>query len=146
MADDRTLAPSPARLQRAWRAGMRPRARWLGTAAMLASVAMIASAWHPSPDADLLHSWSRALAARGAPPLSIVVDSLIAAGWLALAFTGVAVGARLAIDLLTGALGPVDASLRPSLRAMSSRAYAVPLCVVAVVVVVGVAFELVPVV
>ncbi|MCX4241310.1 hypothetical protein [Paraliomyxa miuraensis] len=33
MADDRTLAPGPARWRRAWAAGLRPRAQWLWPAA-----------------------------------------------------------------------------------------------------------------
>jgi hypothetical protein len=146
VADDRTLAPSPARLQRAWRAGLRPRSRWLSTALVLAVVAMVASAWQPSTDADLVQGWSRALAARGAPPMHVVADTLVAAGWIALAFVGLAVGARVAIDLVTGGLGPIDASLRGSLRAQSSRASALPLAVIAAIVVFGVAAELTPVV
>jgi hypothetical protein len=146
VADDRTLPPSPARLRRAWRAGLRPRSRWLATALLLCCVALLASAWQPDPDADLVRSWSRALASRGAPSLEVVVDTLIAAGWLALVFAGVAVGARIAIELLTGGLGPIDHSLRSSLRAAPTRAYVMPLCVIAAVVALGVAAQLAPVI
>ena len=47
---------------------------------------------------------------------------------------------------MTGGLGPMDASLRPSLRATPSRTAAVPLAVVAMIVAVGVGVELLPVV
>ena len=94
MADDRTLAPSPARLQRAWRAGLRPRSQWLGAAVLLACVAALASAWQPTPHTDLVRDWGRALAVSGSPSFDIVVDTLVAAGWLALVFVAIAIGAR----------------------------------------------------
>jgi hypothetical protein len=113
---------------------------------VLACIALLASAWQPEPRVDLVHSWSRALAARGAPPLRVAIDTLVAGGWLALVFAGVAVGARIAVGLLTGGLGPIDASLRPGLRAAVSRTAALPLVVIAAVVAFGVAAELLPVV
>ena len=113
---------------------------------MLAVIAMVASTWQPAADADLVQGWSRALAARGAPPLHVVVDTFVAAGWIALALVGLAVGARLTIELVTGGLGPIDASVRRSLRVESSRASALPLVVIAVIVLLGVAAELTPVV
>lgn len=40
MPDDRTLAPSPQRWQRAWQAGLRPWSGWLGSAAACAMLAL----------------------------------------------------------------------------------------------------------
>lgn len=146
MADDRTLAPSPKRLERAWRAGLRPRSHWLGAALLLACVAGLAYAWRPTPHTDLVRDWGRALAVSGSPPMDIVIDTVIAAGWLALVFAAIAIGARLAIAMLTGGLGPIDASLRPSLRVAPSRTASVPLAIVAMIVALGVGAELLPVV
>lgn len=45
MVDDRSLPPSPARVRRAWRAGLRPRSRWPWLAAAGGLVAVAIDAW-----------------------------------------------------------------------------------------------------
>ncbi len=63
MADDRTIAPGPARWRRAWQAGMRPRSRWLWPAVACAVVALALDGGPPPAE-----TWSLDLRPGGLTP------------------------------------------------------------------------------
>lgn len=94
MADERTVAPSAARQRRAWRAGRRPRSRWLLSAAACGLLAAGLSAGVEagpgvSPGAVMPARWLHEVAV------------WLALGWL----LGLALA--LGVGLSTGQVGPV---------------------------------------
>ena len=145
MSDDRTLAPSPSRLKRAWRAGLRVQSKWLAIALRLAVLGIVFSAWPPAPDPELVAGWAAAAASPGAPDLAILSDTLLAAGRVAITFAVLAVAVHVVLALLTGSLGPTDARLRERLRAAPSHVYVVPFAVLTAVVGIGYAISVLPV-
>jgi len=107
MADDRSIAPDPARWRRAWQAGVRPQSRWLWPAVAMAGLAAWLQAgvserpgWidvRPGalPPAD---AWAR-------------LTHGLTMGWL------VAGAGVLGVAILGGRLGPVSAVARRRLGA-----------------------------
>lgn len=110
VADDRTLAPSAARVRRAWRAGLRPRSAWLLPAAACGLVALAlrgglaseAPAWI-RPGAIAPEAWLER------------VSLVLVVGWLAMG------GLVLGVAALARRLGPVSAADGQRLRPAPER-------------------------
>jgi hypothetical protein len=129
--DDRTIAPSPGRLRRAWQAGLRPGSRWLVLGLTLVGV----TAWvgrstgelDPRPVAVQLE-----LTLVDPSRASAVLMDLVHA---ALAVAGVVVamvlGVVLLVATLTGGLGPIDAAQRRGLALGRVRVSGLPLVAIA---------------
>ncbi|MEX1364636.1 MAG: hypothetical protein AB1Z98_16030 [Nannocystaceae bacterium] len=112
MADDRTLAPSPSRQRRAWRAGLRPRSEWLLPAAACGLLALALEGRSGSGDA--IATVLRPGSVTAAAWLDTVVDALVV-GWVVAALL------VLAVAVLGRRLGAVSSSEARRLRAGSSR-------------------------
>jgi len=110
MADDRTIAPGPARWRRAWQAGMRPRSRWLWPAVTCA-VAAIALDGGPPP----VEAWSLDVRPGGLTPERWWPTVLEHLGlvWLG------AAGLMLVVALLSRRLGAVSTRAHRRLGAAS---------------------------
>ncbi len=61
MAGDRSILPSPARVRRGWRAGLRARSRWLDTAAAVCALALVVSSLPWSSVARWGPRWRQAI-------------------------------------------------------------------------------------
>lgn len=135
MPGERTIAASPARLRRGWRAGLRAQSRWLDTAAGLLAVGFVLSAipWHAM--SGIGARWQAAVAD---PTTSgnLLGEVVTAASMLAVALAAAFGLARLLSALLAGRVGPVDRSGLARLGAAPARPAAmvwVALSVLAVV-------------
>lgn len=110
MADDGTLAPDPPRLARAHRAGLRPTSPWLWPAATCLGLGLVLHVTGEARVAAWRDVWAAGFA--GAPPAELgrwLVDELTTL----LAWT---LGLAAAVAVLSGAIGPVDASAGERLR------------------------------
>lgn len=112
VADDRTLAPSPSRQRRAWRAGLRPRSQWLLPAAACGLLVLALEGRSGSTDAIAT---------------ALLPGSITAAAWLDTVVGWLLVGWAIAALLVLGVavlgrrLGSVSSTERRRLRAASSR-------------------------
>jgi hypothetical protein len=107
MADDRTVAPTPARVRKAWKAGTRAPHRWLTGAAAVWVTTWWLAARSPSI-ASVAGEIRRAMSAPDGPDAvavvtPLVVDAAVLVAWVSSAV----VAAWLLVGLVTGTLGPV---------------------------------------
>jgi hypothetical protein len=110
LADDGTLAPDPPRMARAHRAGLRPTSPWLWPAATCLGLGLVLHVTGEARVAAWREVWAAGFA--GAPPAELgrwLVGELTTL----LAWT---LGLAAAVAVLTGAIGPVDASAGERLR------------------------------
>ncbi len=116
MADDRTIAPGPGRLRRAWVAGLRPRASWLPVAAAagLLAVALQDLAARPSAVFDV-----RPLTTDSSTWLTTVAGAVVAL-WI------VAAAVVMAVAVLTRQLGGISTRERAQLGLEPARPVAWP--------------------
>ena len=98
----KTHAPGPRRLALAWRAGLRPGARWLVTAALFAFAAVLSAVWRPAvvlPN-DML----------AAQPLDFTTAGELAMGaaWIAAGLVAMGVLLRISVRIAVSGVGWVD--------------------------------------
>jgi hypothetical protein len=96
---------SPARIRRAWRAGLRGRSAWLGTGIALVIAATVLRAWAPAP-AEIAARVRVALVGGDASTFAsaLAVDAL----WLFGGIAAIACASMIVAGLALGRLGPID--------------------------------------
>src|SRR5690348_4665017 len=100
-----TLPASPARIRRAWRAGVRGHSAWLTTGIALVIAAVVLRAWTPGTIAERVRAAFSGDAASFASALAI--DAL----GLAAAIAAIVVAAIVIASLLLGRFGPIEPAL-----------------------------------
>lgn len=142
MSGDRTLAPSPSRWRRAWRAGLRPSAAWLWPAAGFGALALVLDGLREaSADAS-------ADAGVGSPGIDVRPGAVTPGAWLELVVEWLAVGLLVAgalavtVALLSRRLGLVSPLERRRLGAAEDRPGVLVRLVLVAVVITGLALGL----
>jgi hypothetical protein len=117
---DRTIAPSPGRMHRAWQAGVRDDSRWLGVGVLALAVAVVVHDMStPSPEPALAGELGAALRAALAEPTAIGSSAWPLVGralrWAA-ASAALVLGVVVVVAAVTGTLGPTDRAQRRALH------------------------------
>jgi hypothetical protein len=104
MAGDRTIAPTAARVARAWREGLRPAHRWLGAAAAVWGVTLVIPRVAARP--DVIDALRDELAAPGLADVAVLEPVIVSALVVALGVAVAVVGAAVVTSVGVGTAGP----------------------------------------
>lgn len=146
MSGDRTLAPSPTRWRRAWRAGLRPSATWLWPAAGFGALALALDGLRDALGDGLADA--SADAGVGSPGIDVRPGAVTPDAWLELAVGWLAAGLwvagalAVAVALLSRRLGLVSPLERRRLGAAEDRPGVLVRLVLVAVVITGLALGL----